>query len=155
MIKLIEPKLEELWFKQEFLRDKQTMSYNHAYGGTIDFPKEKWESWYQKWIGNHDTRYFYRYIYSEVLQTYVGEVAYRYEEKTNCYICDVIVHAKYRGQGFGTMGLNLLCLEAKKNGLSMLYDEILLDNPSIHLFLKNGFILERQTDEVFVVRREL
>ena len=37
MLTLYEPKYEDLWFRQMMLEDEDTMSYNHAYGGTIPF----------------------------------------------------------------------------------------------------------------------
>ena len=46
MIKLYIPRLEDLWFRQMFMADEATMSYNHHWGGTIPFPKEDWEEWY-------------------------------------------------------------------------------------------------------------
>ena len=52
MIRLIKPKYNDLIFRQELLSDPDTMSYNKKYGGTIDFPKEKWENWYDRWIIN-------------------------------------------------------------------------------------------------------
>ena len=42
-IVLKSPTIEELWFIEKLLSDPETMSYNHAYGGTINFPKEQWE----------------------------------------------------------------------------------------------------------------
>ena len=36
MISLYKPKLEDLWFRQKFMADPETMSYNDAWGGTID-----------------------------------------------------------------------------------------------------------------------
>lgn len=42
MVELYKPRIEDLWFREKMLSDDQTMSYNHAYGGTISFPKEKW-----------------------------------------------------------------------------------------------------------------
>lgn len=155
ILEIIIPKIEELSFKQELLSDEETMSYNHQFGGVIQFPKEKWKRWYEKWIGSKNPYYFYRYLYSIELKKYVGEIAYHYEKETNRYLCDVIVHAKYRGNGFGKEGLNLLCQCAKKNGIHTLYDDILLDNPSVHLFLKNGFIEEERTNEVVIVKKRL
>lgn len=155
MLELIKPKLEELNFKQELLSDETTMSFNNIYGGTIDFPKERWLIWYQKWIESNNPNYFYRYLYSKELNVYVGEVAYHYEEETDRYLCDVIIHAKYRNKGFGKEGLNLLCKCAKENGIHVLYDDILLDNPSVYLFLKNGFIEEKRTDEIVIVKKNL
>ena len=72
MLELNKPELEDLWFREELLSDKATMSYNHAWGGTISFPKEKWESWYNKWVMSCEGKQFYRYI--KVDHTFVGEV---------------------------------------------------------------------------------
>ena len=79
MIKLYEPRIEDLWFKEKMLSDDETMSYNHAYGGTIPFPKRYWIGWYNKWIKNHNGKRFYRYIKYE--DTFVGEVAYHFDEE--------------------------------------------------------------------------
>ncbi len=46
MLKLIVPRLEDLWFREEFMSDEATMSYNKKWGGTIAFPKANWEEWY-------------------------------------------------------------------------------------------------------------
>ena len=43
MVKLYIPKYEELWFRQMFMADEKTMSYNHAWGGTIPFPEKNWK----------------------------------------------------------------------------------------------------------------
>ena len=39
-IEFYKPKIEDLWFKETMLADEDTMSYNHAYGGTVPFPKD-------------------------------------------------------------------------------------------------------------------
>lgn len=62
MVELYKPKVEDLWFREKLLSDEDTMSYNHAWGGTIPFPKEKWENWHNRWVQNHDNKRFYRYI---------------------------------------------------------------------------------------------
>ena len=38
MLELYKPLVDDLWFKEKMMGDEQTMSYNHAYGGTIPFP---------------------------------------------------------------------------------------------------------------------
>lgn len=155
MLKLMKPTLEELVFKQHLVGDKETMSFNQVNGGKLDFPKERWETWYHKWIASDDPNFFYRYLYSEELETNIGEVAYHYEENTDRFVCDVIILAEYRGRGFGKNGLDLLCDSAKKNGVNVLYDDILSNNPSVNLFLKNGFELIYSNEEINVVKREL
>lgn len=152
---LKEPTFEELEFRQRLMADENTMNYNHAYGGTIPFPRERWEGWYKRWIIDNSKDYFYRYIYDDNINEYVGEVAYHKEDNTDSYICDVIILDKYRGKGYGKMGLMALCNAAKDNGLKHLCDDIAIDNPSLALFLKIGFIIEYQNDELTRVSIEL
>ena len=42
MLESYVPKLEDLRFRETFMSDEETMSYNHAWGGTIPFPKVLW-----------------------------------------------------------------------------------------------------------------
>ena len=37
MIELYKPTIDDLWFRERFLADEATMSYNHAWGGTNPF----------------------------------------------------------------------------------------------------------------------
>lgn len=58
----------------------------------------------------------------------------------------------YFGQ---TSALQQLCIAAKDNGISVLHDDLAADNPSYKLFLKNGFDIEYQSEEVVMVKRDL
>ena len=153
-MKLHIPALEELWFKEAMLADPETMSYNHAYGGTIPFPREKWAAWYDRWIMHHENKRFYRYLKLDD-GTFVGEIAYHPDEERGITIADVIVHAKYRGRGYGRTGLNLLCRAAKENGVDVLYDDIAVDNPAVTLFLRCGFAEEYRTDAIIMLKKQL
>lgn len=153
MVELYKPQVEDLWFKETILRDEQTMSYNHAYGGTIPFPKEKWESWYDRWIINHENKRFYRYIKENA--TFLGEAAYHFDEERQIYIADVIVYAPHRGKGYGRKALILLCETARNNGVQELFDDIATDNPSVTLFLRCGFQETLRTSEYVLVKKEL
>ena len=155
MIKLYSPKIEELWFRQMFMADEETMSYNHHWGGTIPFPEENWGDWYDYWVANPEGKRFYRYLQDEKNNEFVGEIAYHYDNKRGINIADVIVYAKYRGKGFGKQGLLLLCEAAKANGVEILYDNIAIDNPAIKLFQKVGFCEEYRTDEIIMLKKEL
>ena len=155
MIKLYIPKQEDLWFRQMFMEDDETMSYNHNWGGTIPFPEENWADWYEYWVMNSERKRFYRYLQDETNDEFVGEIAYHYDSEQHIYIADVIVYAKYRGKGFGEQGLLLLCDAAKANGVEKLYDDIAIDNPAIKLFLKVGFYEEYRTDEIIMLKKEL
>lgn len=154
-LELVIPTLTEMAFRKALLANEETMAYNHAYGGTIDFSENRWKNWYQKWIATENPHYYYRYLYSRALEAYVGEAAYHYEAETGRYLCDVIVHAQYRGCGFGRLGLALLCEAAKENRIEELYDHIALDNPAIGLFLKYGFEVIGRTDTAYIVRKRL
>lgn len=133
--------------------DEQTMSYNHAYGGTIPFSKEYWADWHDRWITNHHGKRFYRYIKDDGI--FVGEVAYHFDGEKQLYIADVIIYAPYRRKGYGRKGLLLLCERAKENGVKELHDDIAIDNSSVELFLKCGFVEELRTSEYVLVKKEL
>ena len=153
MIELYKPLINDLWFKEQMLSDEATMSYNHAYGGTIPFPKECWANWYDKWITNHNGKRFYRYV--KVDDTFVGEVAYRLDEEREMHITDVIIYAPHRGKGYGRRALLLLCEAAKEAGIQELYDDIAIDNSSVALFLKCGFSEVLRTSEYVLVKKKL
>ena len=155
MLKVVKPELEDLWFRESMMSDIETMSYNDAWGGTIPFPKEDWEEWYTLWVRNSGQERYYRYLKDDANKVFVGEISYHFDKLRNIYICDVIIKAEFRKQGFGTQGIQLLCEAAKANGVEALYDNIAADNPSIHLFLKNGFSIEFQNDEIVMVKTVL
>lgn len=50
MVKMYLPQYEDMWFRKQLLEDPETMSYNNAWGGIIEFPKSKWRLWYNNWI---------------------------------------------------------------------------------------------------------
>ena len=154
MLTLYEPAFEDLWFRQMMLADEETMSYNHAWGGTIPFPRERWESWYDAWIVHLEGRRYYRYL-KETEGHFVGEIAYHLDDEEQKYIADVIVYAPYRGRGYGGQALDLLCAAAKSHGISVLYDDIAMDNPAIALFLLHGFYEAYQTEKQIYLRKDL
>lgn len=154
MLKLYTPQLEDLWFRQQLMSDEATMSYNHAWGGMIDFPESSWQDWYDFWIKNPEGKRFYRYLQKENGE-FVGEIAYHANGKPQRYMADVIVFAKYRGSGYGKEGLRLLCEAAKANGIEFLYDDIARDNPAIGLFLKMGFAEVDRTEEIVLLKKAL
>ena len=155
MLKVVKPELEDLWFRESMMADIETMSYNDAWGGTIPFPKEDWEEWYTLWVRNSGQERYYRYLKDDANKVFVGEISYHFDKLRNIYLCDVIIKAEFRRQGFGTQGIQLLCEAAKANGVKALYDDIAADNPSTHLFLKNGFSIEFQNDENVMVKTVL
>ena len=137
MIEIHKPEPEELWFRESLMADEATMSFNHA------------------WAEGSEYHRYYRYLLNQETGAYVGEISYHFDTQRNIHLCDVIVLAKYRNKGFGTKGIQLLCNAAKENGVTALYDDIAADNPSYKLFLKNGFTIDYQNDDVVMVKKVL
>ena len=134
---------------------KKTIEFNKSGVVQFNFPKDKWESWYDYWVRNPDGKRFYRYILDDN-NMFVGEIAYHLDESRQIYIADIIVMAKYRGKGYGSLGLNLLCECAKQNGIEFMFDDIVIDNPAVSLFLKNGiFTKEYRTDDYIMLKKTL
>lgn len=154
-LKLYRPGLDELGFRQRLLGDPDTMAYNHACGGTIPFPEERWADWYARWVEDSAGERFYRYLCCEAEKRFVGEAAYHYDSGLGEFICDVIVAASDRSRGFGRRGLALLCAAARENGVKRLCDDIAVDNPSVKLFLSAGFRERYRNDEYILVEKEL
>ena len=150
MLTLYEPNYEDLWFRQMMLADEDTMSYNHAWGGTIPWPEDQ----YDYWITCHEGKRYYRYLKNEDGQ-FVGEIAYHRDAETQHEIANVMIYSKYRKKGYGNEALALLCSIAKNNGISVLYDDIAIDNPAAALFLKHGFVEESRTEEKVILKKEL
>ena len=92
---LVTPELDDLWFREELMADEETMSYNAKWGGTIPFPKEEWETWYEAYVKNMENNRFYRYLMNSQNE-YVGEIAYHYDRARDIYICHVLILSKYR-----------------------------------------------------------
>ena len=154
MLSLYIPEYKDLWFRQQMLNDEETMSYNHAWGGTVSFDEERWKDWHEYWIIDHEDKRYYRYLKDEKDQ-FIGEIAYHYDEELDGYIADVIIYSKHRGKGYGSIGLDLLCQVAKQNGIEELYDDIAIDNPAIEMFKRHGFIEVGRTDEKIILKKNL
>ena len=153
MLELVIPTLEDMWFREKLLADEETMSYNHAWGGTISFPEEKWQNWYDRWVKNHENKRYYRYLKDE--NGFVGEIAYHYDPEYDGYVADIIIFFQFRGRGYGAQGLELLCNAAKENGIRVLYDDIAIDNTAINLFKKQGFYEVCRTEEKIILKKDL
>ena len=154
MLELYKPRPEDLWFRQKFLSDPETMSYNNAWGGAVGFPEGEWQDWYDHWITNAGDKRFYRYLMNEESE-FVGETAYHYDSERKIYMADIIVYAPYRGRGCGYRSLELLCNKARENGVEVIYDDIAIDNPAISLFMKQGFTEQYRTDEIIMLSKRL
>ncbi|MBQ9593466.1 MAG: GNAT family N-acetyltransferase [Lachnospiraceae bacterium] len=148
------PEYRDLWFRQRMLADEETMSYNHAWGGTVPFPEEDWQDWYDFWVVNPEDGRIYRFL-KDASGEFVGEIAYHPDPELQACIADVIIYAPFRGRGYGSRALDLLCALAAENGLTCLYDDIAIDNPAADMFLRHGFREESRTEEKIILRIDL
>ena len=89
MIKLVQPQITDLKYRKKLLKDKKTMAFNKINGGTVDFNKKIWKSWYQLWM--NDTKHYYAYVYDDEIKKYIGEVSYYFEEEYREYVLNVII----------------------------------------------------------------
>ena len=154
MTHLYKPLLQDLWFRQRFIADEATMSYNRAWGGTIPFPEECWPEWYARWVDPGEPGRFYRYL-MDGQGRFVGEIAYRTDPGQGICLASVIVYAPFRGRGHGRAGLELLCGHARKDGFAAVYDDMALDNPALGLFLSMGFAEVYRTAEILMLKKDL
>ncbi len=154
LLKLHKPQFNDLWFRQQMLSDEETMSYNHSWDGTISFPEEVWNDWYNYWLVNNGDLRYYRYVKNEE-GLFLGEIAYHYDDEIHHMIANVLILSRFRGKGYGGQALDLLCDAAMEHGVTVLYDDIAADNPAIQLFLKHGFTLDHRTDQKVYLKKEL
>jgi len=133
-ISLYIPSIDDFWYEEKIQSDPQTMRYNAGYDvsyygyhydtGCIDFPKERWQTVYERRINENR---FFAYIKDNDLNEYVGYVNYHYDKNEDRYYCGIVIESKYRGKGYSKVALKMLCDAAKKNGIKELYDNFEID----------------------------
>lgn len=153
MLVLRQPKLNELNYRKQLLKDKKTMEFNLSNGGIVNFNENLWKPWYELWMNNK--KYYYAYVYDQIIKKYIGEVSYYFEEEYNEYVLNIIIEHKYRNQGKGKEALLLLCEQAKQNGIRFLCDDIDINNPSIKLFKQLGFKETWQKGHILMLKKRL
>ncbi len=110
------PSLDELDFRRRMMADPATMSYNAGYDlgfdgyhpdtGCIDFPKENWAGWYERFIGREPER-FYAYAVNDKGE-FVGEVVLRQDNRPGEYEMGIVIASWHRGKGYSKEALRLL-----------------------------------------------
>ena len=108
------PLFKELEYRQNFLSQEETMSYNKGYNlgtenynnktGCIDFSEKYWDEWYSKWISERKDRY-YAYIVNSTTGDFLGEVCFYYEEENDLHRIGIVVENKHRGNGYCSKAL--------------------------------------------------
>ena len=115
-IHFYKPKFEDLWFRQAILSDPETVCFTCESCDVVPFLQEKWEEWYELWVENPDKR-FYRYITTGKSRSFVGETSYFYDEQQEIWLAAISICAIYRGQGYESAALQLLCAAAREAGI--------------------------------------
>lgn len=156
------PRFEELNYRRKLLSNRETMSYNKGYDefdgydketGCIDFNENYWVGWFSRWVNNTPDRY-YAYIFKSDENIPIGEVALHYVDEKNAYCVNIIIEAKYRGNGYSEEALRLLA-DTAFNELSV--NKIFDDFPKIRvsaekIFKKVGF--KRISDDIVELTKE-
>ncbi len=82
---------------------------------------------------------------------------YSWEPGCSLFIALAILDASFRGQGIGSEGLGLITSSFKQKGLCKeIWVEVRKENQEgLNFWLKNGFKLEYETKEQFVMKKKL
>ena len=151
------PSKDELHYRQKWMMDKETMSYNAGYDidlkgydketGVIVKTDDEMLDWYNNWINNEPDKYF-AYIFDKKIDEPVGEVYYYPNE--GIHSMGIVIYSKYRGRDYSYYALvELEKVAFEKNGISELSDIVPLDRDrAIDAFKRAGFIhTEKKTIE--------
>lgn len=143
------PNIDELHYRQEWMKDPKTMSYNAGYDmdlkdydkatGTIAKTDEEMITWYNNWINKEPDKYF-AYIYDNEISEPIGEIYYYLDN--GIHSMGILIQDKYRGEGYSYNALlELEKIAFEKNNISELSDIVPLDRTgAIKTFQKAGFI---------------
>lgn len=148
-IYLKKPTIDELHFRQKWMKDHKTMSYNAGYEmdfegydkstGTITKTDAEMLDWYYDWIDQEPDTYF-AYIYEQTINEPIGEIYYYLDN--GIHSMGIVIQNKYRGNGYSykaLLELEKIAFETYK--ISELSDFIPIDRvAAIKSFKKAGFI---------------
>lgn len=111
------PTAEDMWFVRQMQEDPDTMAYNagwdvsyegyHPDTGCIDFPESEWEPKRRALVG-HEPNQFYALVRETHSGAFVGEVNFHPAAETELRDMGVVIHAPFRGLGYGRGALELL-----------------------------------------------
>lgn len=170
-IKLHTPTLEELSYRQDLLKQEDTMShhknreiasrYYYPKTGCIDFPREKWGSWYKDYTECKENLY-YAFVENQN-GDFIGEVSFYKSSDDSIYDMDVLIEAKHRQKGYGQKALHQVLLKAfGKFKVNEIFIETFNDNlaaiklleiagfrPQRNLRDKTEFTLSKETFKEF------
>ena len=164
------PSIDELYYRQKWMRDSKTMSYNAGFDidlkgydketGTITKTDDEMINWYNNWISKEPDKYF-AYIFDKEIDEPIGEVYY-YPDG-DIHSIGILIQDKYRGRGYSYNALlELEKVAFENNDINELFDMVPLDRiGAIKVFKKAGFIhtdkekIEKVFDKDTVVKQLL
>lgn len=141
--------VNELHYRQEWMKDPKTMSYNAGYDmdlkgydkatGTITKSDEEMVTWYNNWVNKEPDKYF-AYIYDNEVAEPIGEVYYYLDN--GIHSMGILIQDKYRGKGYAYKALlELEKVAFEKNNINELSDIIPIERiNAIKTFKKAGFV---------------
>lgn len=150
------PERKDMWFRREMLLNPETMSYNANWDvdfpgydrdtGCIEYTPEQEEKWYSRYIGNEPARYF-AYVRRTADGRFVGDVCFHHNPKEDRWDMEVLIHAPYRGVGYGTEALRLMLRHAFVDcGVNRIHNDFEADRGggrALQTHLSAGFRLEK------------
>lgn len=157
------PNIDEIHYRQKWMNDPKTMSYNAGYDldlkgydkntGIISKTDDEMIDWYNKWVNKEPDRYF-AYIYSADEDEPIGEVYYYLDG--DIHSMGILISDKYRGKGYSYFALlELESVAFEKNDINELSDMIPLDRiGAIKSFKKAGFIHTDKEEKELVFGKE-
>ena len=148
------PTKEDVWVKKEMNEDPATMDYNAGYNvsysgynyndGTIKTDlKDLQENWLPKWTGQEPNKFF-AFIRRIEDDAYIGYVHFK-DNTENGHEIGVLIRGEYRGKGYATEAVKLLCEKADELGVKKLFHQI-PDNrkAAIKADINSGFVVVKE-----------
>ena len=148
------PTKDDVWVKKEMNEDPTTMDYNAGYNvsfngfnyndGTIQTNlSDLQENWLPRWVGQEPNKFF-AFIRRIEDDEYIGYVFFK-DNTENGHEIGVLIRGKYRGNGYATEAVGLLCKKADELGVAKLFHQI-PDNrkAAIKADLNNGFVIVKE-----------
>lgn len=157
------PRVEDLYYRQEWMKDEKTMSYNAGFDlnlkgydkstGTITKSDADMLIWYNNWIDKEPDRFF-AYVYDEEVEEPIGEVYYYLNNEIHSM--GIVIQDKFRKKGYGEKALlELEKIAFEKNDINELSDYIPEDrDASVKTFIKAGFIQTENYENVLIFDKE-
>jgi RimJ/RimL family protein N-acetyltransferase len=149
-VELVVPKIEDLAFRQKCLEDSATMAYNAGYDvpisgyhfdtGCIDFPSHAWADWYNRKMT--DQNFYFAFIKDVSLSKLVGFVNFSQDSLAHKASMGIVVHSKFRGQGYMRPAMQKLFEAAKARGVECLTDDVPASrSDALKVFFDIGFVV--------------